>query len=364
MSLKGEAMRALDTQLGLINYFKGDEGRLFMQNFIGDMYMAGADPEIQMMIGDERVKAMKKKFGPDHELVKQAMISGAQLAYNLSGALNTAQTFYVSDDMMTLNLKAGSNVPPTPFQYDDLPCDHGFVMLPRVLKTTDIHGLTMTARAFAWITSSVNHVSPMVPGGIEVPSVIIVYFCAKGDWREDGYLAKEHDEMPEYFLGMPEFQMTHWQPLGFGDDWARDSGVRMGDVDLPAGAPDEASARTMIEWSAFMKSFFLLVKQKIAVLEHHSLDRGRARRLSRSALMPEGGDVQVVTLRKERPTSDDEIADGTPIEWSHRWIVSGHWRNQYYPSKGLHEPVWIEAYEKGPENKPLVIKDKVFVWKR
>lgn len=55
--------------------------------------------------------------------------------------------------------------------------------------------------------------------------------------------------------------------------------------------------------------------------------------------------------------SDDE---GGFVEWTHRWIVSGHWRNQAcgegYSERKL---VWVSPHVKGPENKPLVIRDTV-----
>ncbi len=52
--------------------------------------------------------------------------------------------------------------------------------------------------------------------------------------------------------------------------------------------------------------------------------------------------------------------DGDPgeVEWSHRWWVDGHWRNQWYPSTQDHRPVWIDGYVKGPEDKPLVLKER------
>lgn len=362
MSIRSDAMRALDIQLGLINYYKSEEGVKFTQNFMTDQFLAADDPEIQMMLGDDRNKAIYERYSESDELVMQAKSSGSHLSLSLAKAMNEAQTFYLTDDMMSLNLTAGSNVPLTPFTPDDLPCEHGFVLLPRVLRTADIHDMVMTARAFAWMSMPIRHITPLHPDGYVVPSLVLVYFCSKHDWREDSYLTKEREETPEYFLSMPDYQMTHWQPIGFGEEWRRYEN------ESPHSSPevDEASQKTMVEWSAFMKSFFLLVKQKIAVIQHQHPDRGHMRRLARSALMPESGDIQIVTLRKERPTSPDEITDGTPVEWSHRWLVTGHW-HPYWVGSGSEkrlEPRWVETYEKGPENKPLVIKDKVFVWKR
>lgn len=47
-------------------------------------------------------------------------------------------------------------------------------------------------------------------------------------------------------------------------------------------------------------------------------------------------------------------------DWSHRWLVSGHWRNQWYPSEGVHRPIWIDAFVKGPSDAPLLVRPTVY----
>lgn len=62
--------------------------------------------------------------------------------------------------------------------------------------------------------------------------------------------------------------------------------------------------------------------------------------------------VNVVRLRKVK--SPSKPTDGEPVDWSCRWIVEGHWRNQAYgPGRTERRTVFIEAYVKGPEDKPL-----------
>lgn len=48
-------------------------------------------------------------------------------------------------------------------------------------------------------------------------------------------------------------------------------------------------------------------------------------------------------------------------EYSHRWVVRGHWRRQWYPSEGRHKPKWIMEYIAGPEDAPLLVHDKVTI---
>ncbi|MEV6871666.1 hypothetical protein [Amycolatopsis sp. NPDC051128] len=40
-----------------------------------------------------------------------------------------------------------------------------------------------------------------------------------------------------------------------------------------------------------------------------------------------------------------------------RW----HWRNQWYPLRGEHRPVWINPHVKGPQDAPLRTGDTVHV---
>ena len=48
------------------------------------------------------------------------------------------------------------------------------------------------------------------------------------------------------------------------------------------------------------------------------------------------------------------------VDWTHQWIVDGHWRNQPYGvGHSLRRLQWIAPFIKGPEDAPLVIKDKV-----
>ncbi|ELB86009.1 hypothetical protein Rwratislav_47115 [Rhodococcus wratislaviensis IFP 2016] len=45
--------------------------------------------------------------------------------------------------------------------------------------------------------------------------------------------------------------------------------------------------------------------------------------------------------------------------YTHRWVVRGHWRRQWYPSLQRHVPIWITDYIAGPDDTPIVVRDKV-----
>ena len=72
--------------------------------------------------------------------------------------------------------------------------------------------------------------------------------------------------------------------------------------------------------------------------------------------------ITVIVLRhlEHDKRSLDHNQHETDIQWTCRWIVGGHWRDQWYPSRGRHRPKWIAPYIKGPEDRPLVGRDRVF----
>lgn len=63
--------------------------------------------------------------------------------------------------------------------------------------------------------------------------------------------------------------------------------------------------------------------------------------------------LRVVKVRRLAP-KESEVSRS--VDWSCRWEVEGHWRMQWFPSEGVHRPVYIHSYVKGPEDKPLKAK--------
>jgi hypothetical protein len=68
--------------------------------------------------------------------------------------------------------------------------------------------------------------------------------------------------------------------------------------------------------------------------------------------------VTVVGLR----SAAHRGTEGGQVDWSHRWLVRGHWRNQKCKEDGewTTRLVWIHPHVKGPEGKPLLIREHVY----
>lgn len=106
-------------------------------------------------------------------------------------------------------------------------------------------------------------------------------------------------------------------------------------------------------------SFLRLVQEHVVVRVREQPDRITRRQAIRAGIdIPE---LTIVTLRRQHERAGDAAPDDArTVEWSHRWTVRSHWRNQWYPSQNRHAPKLIPMSIKGPEGLPLVIKERRF----
>jgi hypothetical protein len=108
--------------------------------------------------------------------------------------------------------------------------------------------------------------------------------------------------------------------------------------------------------SRAMAALFLLMQQRITSTHSVPAERAERRREARKTEkdVPE---VKIVHLRRTIAEALPQRSDGGGVDWSHRWLVSGHWRNQWFPSSQEHGWRYINPYVKGPEDKPFVSKE-------
>lgn len=115
------------------------------------------------------------------------------------------------------------------------------------------------------------------------------------------------------------------------------------------GAPDAGGHR----WGlAVFAAAALFLHQGLAVPEPPAqLDRPARRRLERAGWEPNPV-VRVIRLRRVH-TTPHEHHEPEDVAWACRWVVRGHWRQQWFPSVQQHRPLWIAPHVKGPEDKPM-----------
>lgn len=102
---------------------------------------------------------------------------------------------------------------------------------------------------------------------------------------------------------------------------------------------------------SYRDALAIFLEQKVAsvrTLQPNRQFRKEAKRLG----LPHEEAVRVLTLRRIERAGITLGAQETR-EYHCRWLVSGHLRNQWFPSRQQHELVWIDVYEKGPDGAPF-----------
>lgn len=115
---------------------------------------------------------------------------------------------------------------------------------------------------------------------------------------------------------------------------------------------DKTFRSERIAFTKWICTASMFLEQEILLQDKSQLDRGLRRRCEKLGIDPI---CHVIQLRKGiRQSEHIETDSKKAVEWSHQWVVRGHWRRQYYPKRQAHAPVWIHPHVKGPEDKPFV----------
>ena len=120
-------------------------------------------------------------------------------------------------------------------------------------------------------------------------------------------------------------------------------------------APDLVS-HNLSDWiSKLAFSFFAFIRQECVSIQNQSASRPIRRHLPPSYSAEPV--IKIIQLRRRSPATNG--LEPQSRDYSCRWLVRGHWRNQFYPSSKSHRPRFIPAYVKGPDDKPLKQPAKV-----
>lgn len=316
--------------------------RAYTRNAVADMYSVASHYEGAMPLAmpDEQIKEMPDRL--------------AVYAYN-------ADAVYVDPDMMTIWENSIEGFKAEPLVAEDLITPAGFLWLPRPYMKHDTHGKAVSVRALLWHPLPIGvreppqhkweeleynpenptHIKSEV-GGYRMP----VRRDPDGSMVADGimfaelHLAADADDYSSAKRGYepPGLHLAHLLPWAYGTSFSEEA------VDMK---PDSVLA---------YQALWRLMQQTIATRMAHRPDRPTRKRLARES-WPER-EITVIRLRRPEPPreKDDEAK---VVNWTHRWIVGGShgfWRNQYYPSIGMHRQILVAPYVKGPPDMPLMRK--------
>lgn len=191
--------------------------------------------------------------------------------------------------------------------------------------------------------------SPLAYWGFEtdlfIPPEIALGFQENGlgDWSAD----IESGHIQSYVWSVQTGKIV-CAPIFAFDGFFLPVSMECGDIGQPVytGNPMLMVSYAQHEW----------VKSPYVVRERQIASRAFRRRQPGEARVPE---VNVIRLRPR--LSVNKHGESEQRAWNHRWFVSGHWRQQPYPSLGITRPKWIAPYLKGPDDKPLMpVRPTVF----
>lgn len=294
------------------------------------------------------------------------------LAANLTHRTQSATTYWTKSEMVELTRLAAQGRPGSAIFLSDMPHMHGFCVFeePMLIDMAvagqvkpesvedviehilDVHDKTnddeyayrqqelaetgrnnVNLAGFQWNQNSVNGVS-----GVDV-----ILYSSPSEKRDDWIKQMLVGAKAQAFRRTPPLLLLGSFFIPFGEDFDED------DV-----------------WHSIVATWWHLIMQPISSTSVQQANPQMTKKARKLEIIPE---ISVITLRPRRPAPRDDDGNRKIVDWSHRWLVGaeqgGFWRMQWYPSLGMHKPIFIHMYEKGPLDKPLVIRRKrIYAWRR
>jgi hypothetical protein len=279
-------------------------------------------------------------------------------AHDWARALQAAELFYVSADMTRLAVSAGMALPSYQLHPEDLPATHGLLVWEE--PATDPYeggaGIGAPILGMTW--------------AVQGRGVHFRTWCHREDWL--AHMAKGDPRLGLRDLSPADIaELRRVQPqaivclsggyLPFGrvpgwlaaapDDTAGLTLAELQDYDRSADRQEQAERALVVTW--------LLMGQTLVREEPVHVPRSTAKVIARinPGLL---GAVRYVQLRHRNVLPEQRgDADGDGRAYRHRWVVRGHWRSQYYPSRQTNRPIWIADHIKGPDGAPILDPDKL-----
>ena len=286
---------------------------------------------------------------------------GEYVAKTVPSLLTGAYVYHVHQDMTDVITWAAAGLDETvTYSPEQLPTPVGFAYFDSPILLADVRGNNLHIHGLLWGPTQ----------SIDGDPVTAIYSFS------DAYRASES---PETIEALADASMTAEDLIKLGGrlQMQHMSYLSPGDEAGPALLEPPEGAMLSEEWipqeyaniDRVFIAFIKLLNQTLVKTAKPQIERHAAKRAKRQGLPQE---VTTVTLRRvEYKHPDGETPDEpTPTEWSRRWIVRGHWRWQPCgPAHvlaeedghgGHHAHIYINPHVKGPEDKPLVVTERVY----
>lgn len=256
-----------------------------------------------------------------------------------SDVLPKAALWWVTTDMARLVELSSQSLPPTTLTDDLLVDRYGFAVFETPLQGLD-------AGVGNQSLDEPLEVNAMLWGPVPIEEA------------KDGAIG-----IALYGYRPVSYSQSAWVPLG-RTDWL--VGTDTEEVPHETLRTHDQRVASMAEDRRWLAALHLMAAEKrVAQVEQATIPRAAVRR-SKRANVP--ADVRLIDLRAPGRTSEkgEEGSEGRHVDWQYRWIVGGEtggfWRQTPYgPGRSLRRPQWIMPFVKGPEGKPLRVRDSVKV---
>lgn len=347
-------------------------------NLQEDLYHYSQQPIFQRYVGgvvgsahsvfEEKTDPIRN---PRHRTLREDSIA-KRLAVTMPGIVRTSYAYRVTADMCSVIEFAASQLDETDhFDREMAPTECGFVRFEKPLPIHDARGRLMLIHYMLWGPSAVEIVQSET--GISRGHKYGVACCMFNDHMEhpDDYaqdifslaVRQGDEDLGKRLLAA----VGRWGFIGVDMiEQGEQIGSALSDIDAMTAAfilADGDTPQPHTNTKRYLHAFWLMLNQTLTRTEDEYARKTAVKHAKRVGLP---GRVTVVDLRR---MEGSRAVNETLVEWSRRWIVRGHWAwrkcgpehpfAQEY-DKGFRCRVWIGMYEKGPEDKPLVVPEKVF----
>ena len=292
--------------------------------------------------------------------VQQAVLLAAAERQRLA----KASLYWISPHMTAMTLAAATAMPPFRPTAQDLPSPYGLIYFAQPIADVDITRLPANQIVFDDGT-----VRELRGGSYHVAAATWGPYDMCGAWRHGGTWFTFYTSLTEADVTdmarqagvAPSRVLAMAGPLRVDNEIALAS-VFTGDGEdtLAASCADQGTTAYLMH--LVLAAFRLMATSRAVETGEEAASRPARRRAACAGVDRPNEPVRLVDIGG-RHRSRTEPASSSGRRYGVRWIVDGHWRNQWYPASEVHRPRWIDAYVKGPEGAPLQVKESVRVWR-
>ena len=312
-----ESMAALIAKRSVTDWLQSEDGAGYCEGLLQVLNERGQLKSAMTSIAHRgsRVEAPGHALGVGGlgEMEEALRFDATAFTAGWTRLLDMAAPYWTSPDMTHLVDQAAEDIPEDMIVFgSDLPDMHGLAYLAAPLNLADVR---VDAISWAQVGSR---------------CALIAYSARHGHDDEIGMQIARTSTAGHLPLLIPvDFQM-----IQFGDP-----------------LPERMTARFMAAW-------WHLIQQPLTALPRERASKGDTRRDKRLRM----GD-RVTEVRLRSPKAKYAPDHDPRWQYSHRFLVKGHWRNQPYKD-GEVRKIYIAPFVKGPADKPLIIRTHTYRWDR